>query len=65
MLGSTELENSMSEKPLGILVDVKLNTSQPCACDQRRLVGFWASLEELPTLSSVLLRPGLEYSVQP
>lgn len=40
MLGTTKLENSMSEKGLGVLVDVKLNTSQPWACDVKEAGGI-------------------------
>lgn len=39
MLEATKLASSMSKKGLGFLVDIKLNTSQPCAHDAKKAGG--------------------------
>lgn len=62
MLGSTKLENSMSKKGLGVLVDIKLNTSQPCACNAKEageILGFIRRRVGNPLLSAVEATPGV------
>ena len=43
----TQLESSLAEKALGVLVGTKLTASQQRALGQRRLVVSWAALAKV------------------
>ena len=46
MLGATQLEISLAEKGLGILVDTKLNMSQQCALAAKVASGILSSIRK-------------------
>ncbi|GAB0192655.1 hypothetical protein GRJ2_001730800 [Grus japonensis] len=73
MLGATQLESSLAEKDLGVLVDSRLTVSHQCAlaakaaddklgCIRRTVVNRLS--KRIHPLSSALVRPHLEYYVQ-
>lgn len=72
MLGATQLEISFAEKALGILLDTKSNTDQPCAFVAKKRNGILVcirivasrSREVIVHLSSALVKPHLQNCVQ-
>jgi len=73
MLGLTQLESSLIENALEVLVDTKVNMSQKCALPAKKANSILGCIrqstasrtrEGILPLYSALMRPHLEYCVQ-
>jgi len=73
MLGATELERSLVEKDLGVLVETKLNASHECVLVAKQANGILGctrqsiasrSREVILPLCSALVRPDLDCWIQ-
>ena len=73
MLGATQMETSLAEKDVGVLLDTKLDTSQRCALAAEEATSILgcgrpstaSRLKEVTLpLYPALVRPPLEYYVQ-
>jgi len=49
MLGTTRLESSFADNALRVLVDTKLNMSQQCALDVKKVSGILGNIKQCIT----------------